>query len=63
MFYHAKLLFLTGAECGDGAKHLELLTTAILQHWKPIDFDPNALILNELNISQAQNERGFAYVY
>lgn len=48
---------------GDRAINLELLTTAILNHWKHLEIDPTAFILNELNKSQAQNERGFTYLY
>ena len=48
---------------GDRAINLELLTTAILSHWKPLDIDPQTIALNELKRIQAQNEHGFAYMY
>ena len=45
------------------ANNLELVTEAILSHWKLIDFDEKLLILNTANRYQDTNSMGFIYSY
>jgi len=52
------------ALCREGAMNLELLTEAILKHWKPSnDMNFDNILLDERNISQAHNEGGYMYYY
>ena len=43
---------------------LELLTDSILTHWKPQDsVDLENILLDEINIIQAQSDTGHMYYY
>ncbi len=46
-----------------GATDLELLTTAILSHWKSPEIDWEKVVLNELNKGKAESGMGFQYYY
>jgi len=43
--------------------NLELLTTAILSHWKPIDFEENESTFNSRFMLYGQSGLGFEYLY
>ncbi len=46
-----------------GAIDFELLTTAILSHWKPLEIDWEKVVLSQLNWGQAESGMGFKYYY
>ena len=50
--------------CREEAIDLELLTDAILSHWKPLkEMNFDTILLDKNNIYQAQNEGGYNYYY
>ena len=49
--------------CRIEANNLELVTEAILSHWKLINFDEKSIVLNPNNVFQDRNSMGFVYSY
>ena len=46
-----------------GATNLELLTTAILSHWKSPEIELDNIALSEINENQSKSGVGFQYYY